>query len=352
MHPGISNDAVQSADAVPSTVQFAAPSIVISEDRSPVLLWSSSGCRHAMQEGPTEPVPCEPRDGIAITIPRVVWTYWHGEPLPLIVHACLASWRRHLPAYSIRLLELGSLPPSLSPLPSGFATWPAQVQSDWIRLAVLATYGGIWMDATTLLTGVPCATAPPEDTVRPSPLSFVETLYAQHRSDLIGYFNQERTHDSHYPMLENWFLAAPPQSPFVLHWWKTFDAMLSPDGRGDARRVVTELTLPVLLQGFSHAPEYFACHGAAQCVMRRYGGQLSLIPAELDAFFEPHSRGWDPERVCAWLCDVAADGTRPSARPLTKLIGLLWRPLEDRLRGGEVHPESILGELCDRFVVI
>jgi hypothetical protein len=74
------------------------------------------------------------------------------------------------------------------------------------------------------------------------------------------------------------------------------------------------------------------------------GGRLSLIPAELDAFFEPHSRGCDPERVCSWLCDAGIDKTWQAARPLTKLISFRWR-LEERLRRGELHSEPILGEL-------
>jgi len=286
----------------------------------------------------------------AKVIPHVIWTYWQDAPLPLIAQACLSSWQRHLPAYRIELLGPGNLPTGLPSLPTGFATWSAQVQSDWVRLAVLAAHGGVWMDATTLVT-CPSFAVLSEGMRQSSPLSFVEALDAHDQPDLIGYFNQERTHNPAYPMVENWFLATPAGNLFMQHWWKTFDAMLTPDGRCDIGLVAKAVTLPDLLQGFDHAPEYFGCHAAAQWVMRKHGGCLALIPAELDAFFEPHSRGWDPERVCAWLCDAAPDGSpspspSPSTRPITKLIGLLWRPLEVRFQRGDVHPESILGKLC------
>ena len=89
--------------------------------------------------------------------------------------------------------------------------------------------------------------------------------------------------------------------------------------------------------------------------------RLALMPAELDAFYETHSRGWEPDRVCSWLCDApggpaAAICMAPDRAPvalfaarwltsarLTKLIGLLWRPLEARLQRGDVHPASIIG---------
>jgi hypothetical protein len=316
------------------------------DDSPPVLHWCWKSAVHSTPELHESRIPwwlgvCE-----STVIPRVVWTYWHGSPLPLIVDACLASWQKHLAGYRIVLLGPRNLPAGIPPLPPGFGVWAPQVQSDWVRLAVLATFGGVWMDATTLLSDSSHRGASKTDIARSNPLSFVQALAALDPPDVIGYFNVERTINPAYPMLENWFLAAPAQSSFMLRWWHTFDAMLTADGSSDISRVTTGITILDLLQGFSHAPDYFACHAAAQWVMRQYGGRLALLPAELDAFFEPHSRGWNPERVCSWLCDVGTDGNRPSAKPLTKLISLLWQPLEERLQRGDFDRDSILGDLC------
>lgn len=315
-------------------------------DLLPVLRWSSKGGKDVFPKLRESVTQRRHFGNKSSAIPRVVWTYWQGTPLPLIVGACLSSWRKHLPAYRIHLLNPACLPTGMPPIPNGFASWSAHVQSDWVRLAVLAKFGGVWMDATTLLSSslganIPADGNPPV----PTPLSFVEALSALDRPDLIGYFNLERTYDTTYPMLENWFLAAPAGSGFVKRWWQIFDAMLTPDGIADFDRVISGVAVSDLLQGFADTPHYFACHAAAQWVMREQGGRLSLLPAEIDAFWETHSRGWDPDRVCSWLCDAGIDETRPSARPLTKLISLIWRPLEERLQRGDVHCESILGEL-------
>jgi len=311
----------------------------------PVVRWSSKGGMSALPKLNEGLVASQPSNAGCGTIPRVVWTYWQSAPLPLIVDACLRSWHRHLPRYRICLLSPSCLPASLPPLPHGFTSWAPHIQSDWVRLAVLATFGGVWMDATTLLSGVTCADVTTDDGTLCTPLSFAEALNAFDQPDFIGYYNLERTHDEAYPMVENWFIAAPARSVFMMRWWRSFDAMLLPDGRSDINRVISGVTVSDLLQGFNVEPDYFACHAAAQWVMRQHGGKLSLIPAELDAFFEPHSRGWDPERICSWLCDAGIGGVRQTARPLTKLISLLWRPLEERLQRGELHRKSILGEL-------
>lgn len=293
----------------------------------PLLLWSS--------ERDTAP----PRD--VTSIPPILWTYWDDDRLPLVVRACLTSWRNHHPTIRIAVLHGDTLAEGMPPPPPGFAVWPPQAKSDWVRLTVLALFGGVWMDASTLLH---------------APLHFLDVLQARHRPDLIGYFNRERTHDAVFPMLENWFLAAPAHSPFMCQWQATFEAMLQADGSTDIAAISTDVPVSALLQGFSHTADYFGCHAAAQYVLRDAIGvrigtayRLALMPAECDAFLETHARGWDPDRVGAWLCDATTDSNAPMPQPtqarLTKLIGLLWQPLEARLQRGDVHPASIIGQL-------
>jgi len=327
--PSASGAGMPAADSV---TQDASAVTARTVQTVPLLLWSS--------ERDTAP----PRTSHAI--PARFWTYWDDEALPLVVRACLNSWRDHHPEVQITVLHPDALPVEIAPRPSGFAGWTPQVQSDWVRLAVLAHFGGVWMDASTVLH---------------APLHFLDALAARHQPDLIGYFNRERTQDAAFPMLENWFLAAPRDSAFVRHWFATFDRMLQADGRADVAALLSDaLPLTALLQGFSHAADYFACHAAAQFTLREALGhvnadadadadsradyRLALMPAELDAFLEAHSRGWAPERVCAWLCEPA-DPAHPVHARLTKLIGLLWRPLETRLQRGEVDPTSIIGQL-------
>ncbi|WP_347555557.1 capsular polysaccharide synthesis protein [Robbsia sp. KACC 23696] len=312
------------------------PASAASAQTVPLLLWSS--------ERDNAP-PRAPRP-----IPPLFWTYWDDAALPLVVRACLTSWRDHHPEARITVLRPDALPADMASPPPGFARWTPQVQSDWVRLAVLARFGGVWMDASTVLH---------------APLHFIDVLAARHQPDLIGYYNRERTQDAAFPMLENWFLAAPRESAFIRHWFATFDRILQAEGQADVAALVSDdLPLNALLQGFSYAADYFACHAAAQYALRQAVGhadvdvaadanthadhradyRLALMPAELDAFLEAHSRGWAPERVSAWLCETT-EGRQPVAARLTKLIGLLWRPLEARLQRGEVHPASIIGQL-------
>jgi hypothetical protein len=84
-------------------------------------------------------------------LPRRLFLLWlQGEDsAPDLVGLCLSSWRQHHPNWMIDVLDeeralhlsrLSSLPSGLSP----------NHKANLIRLRLLARYGGVWADATTL----------------------------------------------------------------------------------------------------------------------------------------------------------------------------------------------------------
>lgn len=89
-------------------------------------------------------------------IPNRAWAFWaQGEKnLDPMVEICIESWRLYGGFEEIHVLDASSVF-SFVPrdsLPSSFPTLPVQIQSDLVRLALLGRYGGVWMDASTLVT--------------------------------------------------------------------------------------------------------------------------------------------------------------------------------------------------------
>jgi len=83
-------------------------------------------------------------------IPRRIWAYWDGgeDTAPVIVRACLASWRRHNPGWELTVLDRHSAP-ALADLSMGPDDIAVQSYADLLRLRLLARHGGVWVDATT-----------------------------------------------------------------------------------------------------------------------------------------------------------------------------------------------------------
>lgn len=90
------------------------------------------------------------------TIPKIVWTYYHDlNVLPKFYHNCLRTWEKNIPK-SWRVFVLDETTISnfidMSKMPKNFNKLIPQRKSDCIRLELLSTYGGVWMDVGIILT--------------------------------------------------------------------------------------------------------------------------------------------------------------------------------------------------------
>ena len=129
-------------------------------------------------------------------LPSTIWMYWdQGQSdAPRIVNAALASWRHHNPQWDLRFLDATS--PEVraaSPL------WKRKkmrvaASSDLLRLSLLANYGGVWVDATTICLR-------PLDDWLPKVFDRKFGFYAF----------------SNRP-IATWFLASTPGGPVVTEW--------------------------------------------------------------------------------------------------------------------------------------
>lgn len=89
---------------------------------------------------------------------RIIWQYWAQgyDSVPAVVRRCLDSVNLYAADYTIIRLSDSNLDDYLD-IPDFIQTKRERMTvahfSDLLRLMLLKTYGGIWMDATVLLTG-------------------------------------------------------------------------------------------------------------------------------------------------------------------------------------------------------
>lgn len=135
-------------------------------------------------------------------IPRHIWTYWEGGKIPKSVKMCIESWKKHNPDYEITILndklvkKLITFDIELLNIPEKFI----QRKSDFVRLFIIESYGGIWIDSSIFCN---------------EPLSWIPMK----GYDFIGFVSpQTNDDDLTLPIIENWFFAAPPKSPLICDW--------------------------------------------------------------------------------------------------------------------------------------
>lgn len=92
----------------------------------------------------------------------IIWQFWgqgFDEPLPEVVQHCFDSVDRHCGEYQVIRLSLQTLSQYIS-LPDyvfkrleSSESYQYAFLADLIRIALLAAYGGVWMDATIYMSG-------------------------------------------------------------------------------------------------------------------------------------------------------------------------------------------------------
>ena len=86
-------------------------------------------------------------------IPKIIYIFWHDKNLPKVVKVCLNSIKLHCPDYKIVILNEDNYKQKIKRcVPKTLSMYSIQKKANWIRTAIIAENGGIWMDASILLT--------------------------------------------------------------------------------------------------------------------------------------------------------------------------------------------------------
>lgn len=262
------------------------------------------------------------------SIPRVVWSYWHTDELPLLVRHCLANWRKFATGYEVRMLSPDRMSEYLDPasLPAGYGELPAYRKADWLRLALLRRHGGIWLDASLFLT---------------APLDWVQEFATRHEIGYVGFFIDKFTVDRARPVIENWFMAACPSHPFIEALYAEFTRRILEGGGAEAYlaalRESGEYTVAVQR---INQPDYLIMHVACGRLLRKGDYRLCLLRAEDLAFYYPALFGWSKTALYLHLAVYRANARLPG---VIKFRSGDRNYFQRRLRLGLYSRHSVVG---------
>ena len=238
----------------------------------------------------------------ARAIPRVIWAYWNGAAPPLLIQRCFENWQRFNPDFAIHILDDRTVAQHIAQMPPEVASLAVAKRSDWIRLELLRLHGGIWLDASTILT---------------ESLEWVLRQQEVSDADFIGYYLERYTTEPDCPVVESWFMAAPPLSPFIADLQQEFTTeVIARTGREYVEHLQRRGIYDVVRQNID-IPEYLSIHLAMQVTLhgeRDYA--LCLARAEDGPFFLHVLGGW---RRTALKIRLLFSRVRAPLVPLIKL---------------------------------
>lgn len=260
---------------------------------------------------------------MSLTIPQIVWTFFDKTNTipywPLFYQNCFETWLQHIPKHwKIYVLCDKTISSALTDaeLPKHFHKLTPQRRSDCIRLALLAKYGGVWMDVGIILN---------------KPISQVIPQDSSHQ--VIGYYIKKYTpkrsiEGIHNPVVESWFIASSPDNYLIRSWrdkmflfLSHFDEKSIPkckevyknrDTRLQIRNIKYKhyLFIHVVYQHLLvHDPKFREFHKSF-CLYRK---------AEDTAFYEHQQRAWKMSHIRDYFKNYFTKA--PSQQPLLKVRG-------------------------------
>ena len=270
--------------------------------------------------------PAAPAGAMTGFIPKHIWSYWEAPPKgdgaqqDAAVQACLSSWKRFCPDYEITVFNAETAKMYLPQTLTQDKVDSVQRYTDFLRLFVLVEHGGIWIDASMLLT---------------APLDWVHQSQQQRPGvELVACYMAGYTTRPEWPVVESWFLACTPQSQLMRHWRNEFCQLLKHESPG---AYISDLThnRNVDLQDLNF-PTYLTIHASLQAVLQGQAAyepgpplseRLVAFKAEDGPFKLQVDNHWNSEKVAALLCGSGAQGALRST-DLQRLLLIKFRSTE------------------------
>ena len=255
-------------------------------------------------------------------IPKTIWTYWNDDKRPDFIDKCINNFRRQNPDWDVRVLNANDIPPELRSL-------TPQRQSDWVRLHKLKDYGGVWLDASIILT---------------EPLEWMRQRQQSEGTDGFMYYSVRHTINPNYPVIESWCIGAVPQSETVHKWYEEFDWACRNFGNdGDAyiasldERFGSNIKSKIVAN--TDWPAYltvYLSHQKALHVDGMSAKDFSWDQDDTGPYIYHYKNNWNPRETLKALSERPAEYS-------PKMIKIYSH---DRkyMKDGVAHPESIFGK--------
>lgn len=228
-------------------------------------------------------------------IPKIIWIYWDPLVASPLVEICINKIKLLHRDYEVNILNKTNLKDYLPEIVPQRRDLPFANYSDIIRLELLYTYGGIWIDASTLIT---------------EKIDWIlENNYQD--VDVIGFYADFVTKNKSFPILETWFIATSKQNKFIKSWLYEYKECYMSDNPSAYFQEIKDNQDWV--QGIdAELADYLICYLAAIKIIRTNNNyRLLMHSANASAHYYNFGLKLKPHQLCKVFLFNRAQQTPP-----------------------------------------
>lgn len=256
-------------------------------------------------------------------IPKKIWMYWEG-PLAGFVEKCVEQVKKTNPDYEVHFLTPDTVKNFCDIDFGRFPKATPQQKADLLRFELIYQYGGIWLDASTIVY---------------ESLDWIQALVKKTQTHSFAYYRAKNTTIKTFPVLENWLLASAAKNPFFKYWFDELVTAIELSPKAYLQKLKeTEPNYQDLFQHIGRL-EYLVAYVACQKVMRQHLPSMCLINCDKNALYFQVKHQWVKEKV---LIDMAIHHPPAEMPKLIKLAGKERKTLSHYYEKGMYFEHSLL----------
>ncbi len=224
-------------------------------------------------------------------LPKYVWGYWDNLELNSIIQSHINTWKRKIPKdWKIIILNKENYHNYVSKeFVNKYNDLNPTRFSDFLRLELLQKYGGVWMDASIIITDG----------------NFLNKYYEEmmlNKYDATVYELKENTVDIKTPYLENWFIMAPKNSKYINDIYKEFDKAFDMDFLTYKKEVLIPSGVRLDKTLGYYEKTYLMQHAIINFLMlKNYKYNLNIKDSYKSMFKIHNDHNWDHEKVIDYI---------------------------------------------------
>nr|QPO25406.1 polyprotein [Hydrocotyle umbellata endornavirus] len=247
-------------------------------------------------------------------LPKLIWAYWHSREIPMLVWKMIMSWQRQMDDYSVILVTRETSNRYLENEIINCDDSNVAQYSDIIRCALLAKYGGVYIDASSYMT-------------KKIDKLVNWTVNSDHGIFQFSIFDNKNLNKSY----ENWFIICCQGNKYMASLASELQSMNKANVTDKLDLQVwlktrfDEVTAEVAIRGVSHEMMYYLrTYTVQQALIYKYNLDMSqcIYANECPIIYwsSHHEKTWVEKIKNLWDCNIdSIAGTQPVLKLVSNL---------------------------------